>query len=346
MPNVESEPLSPPRVAMLIPRAIVRGVGGWGPDAERVLSAGSLSWSDLDDADATMSVACEEAMWRAAVLLDGGALIGLRAARALGRGAFGALEYSVRNSATLTEGMQRLVRFARLLHGAQVFRFDPGARGGGVLSYRSPHVQDAPIAAVVGDFALAAVLLIGRDATGSALPVSEARLARAAPRSSADYVDVFGPDVRFGAADWSLSFSPETLAMPMRAADNELCEVLDRYLTRDLVALDASETFLARLRVQIKDLLGSGEPSIASVAAGLELGERTLQRRLRDIGTSFHDELNHVRRDLALRLLRQPDVTVTGVALLLGYGEVSSFHRAFRRWTGTTPGRFRRNDAK
>lgn len=59
-------------------------------------------------------------------------------------------------------------------------------------------------------------------------------------------------------------------------------------------------------------------------------------------GTSFHELLNDVRRELACSYLRQPGVSVTEVAFLLGFTDVSNFTRAFKRWTGASPTRFRR----
>jgi len=69
---------------------------------------------------------------------------------------------------------------------------------------------------------------------------------------------------------------------------------------------------------------------------------RTLQRRLREEGTSFAELLDEVRKNLALRYLADARYEAADAAFLLGYAELSTFHRAFRRWTGTSPGEWRR----
>ncbi|HBQ12172.1 MAG TPA: hypothetical protein DEF51_13805 [Myxococcales bacterium] len=74
----------------------------------------------------------------------------------------------------------------------------------------------------------------------------------------------------------------------------------------------------------------------------LEISPRALQRRLADQDTSYQELLDETRREVAEQLLRQDGVSIAGAAYLLGYSEVSAFHRAFKRWTGLTPGRFRR----
>jgi AraC-like DNA-binding protein len=85
------------------------------------------------------------------------------------------------------------------------------------------------------------------------------------------------------------------------------------------------------------DHLLDGEPALGAVAAKLHMSPRSLQRRLRDEGTSFARVLSGLRHDLALRHLRNPQITIGDVAFLLGFSEVSAFHRAFKRWTGRTP---------
>ena len=84
-----------------------------------------------------------------------------------------------------------------------------------------------------------------------------------------------------------------------------------------------------------------GQPA-AAIAADLGLPPRTLQRRLASDGTSFGSLLEEVRRELALRLLSEPRTSVAEVAFALGFADQTAFHRAFVRWTGSTPGEHRR----
>jgi AraC-like DNA-binding protein len=91
---------------------------------------------------------------------------------------------------------------------------------------------------------------------------------------------------------------------------------------------------------QVREVLSRELPAAAdqaAVARKLGLSARTLQRRLAEAGTSFQDVLDEVRAGAARRLLRDPALAVSEVAFSLGYAELSSFYRAFRRWTGQTP---------
>jgi AraC-like DNA-binding protein len=97
-----------------------------------------------------------------------------------------------------------------------------------------------------------------------------------------------------------------------------------------------------QVRQHVLAALQTGEPSIEAVARELATTSRTLQRRLRDEKTSFQQVLDEVRREAALKHMRSRRVNIDEVAFLLGFEKANSFHRAFKRWTGVTPGEFRR----
>ncbi|MFN9944969.1 MAG: helix-turn-helix transcriptional regulator, partial [bacterium] len=85
-------------------------------------------------------------------------------------------------------------------------------------------------------------------------------------------------------------------------------------------------------------LLPDGEPSLPTVARRLALGERTLQRRLREEGLTFRALVDDVRHECAKIQRATPEVSVAEVAYSLGFSSPSAFHHAYRRWTGASPG--------
>jgi AraC-like DNA-binding protein len=95
----------------------------------------------------------------------------------------------------------------------------------------------------------------------------------------------------------------------------------------------------------IARLLCRGEAETEAVAHELGMSVRTLARRLGDLGVTFAQILDEFRHDLALRYLRDPHLSLSQIAFLLGYSELSAFSHAFRRWTRTTPGEWRTKHA-
>lgn len=107
---------------------------------------------------------------------------------------------------------------------------------------------------------------------------------------------------------------------------------------------DASEAdpFSLGLHAAIRRQLPAGSCSIDSIASDLNVSRRTLQRRLKGRDTSFQQLLQRVKSNLARKYLEDKSLSVIEIALLLGYGDPSSFSAAFKSWSGFTPTEYRR----
>lgn len=111
-----------------------------------------------------------------------------------------------------------------------------------------------------------------------------------------------------------------------------------------MVAPPADQTYRERVRQVLQVLLlklEGGEPQFGAVARQLPTSERTLQRRLKEEGTCFSEVLDELRRELALRYTEE-GVELDEISIRLGFAHSTALHRAFKRWTRTTPGEYRR----
>ncbi|MHA6493608.1 AraC family transcriptional regulator [Pseudomonas borbori] len=182
-----------------------------------------------------------------------------------------------------------------------------------------------------------AVLVIQRELIGAAVPLRQVQLQMAAPADSTPFIERFGVLPEFACARNRLSFDRDLLDRPLpRANPNsaQLCEL-------------QCQTLLAKRRVrsglagQIRDRLLSRPGRLAdmeSIATELHMSSRTLRRKLEDENSSFRALQEEVRQALAEELLGTGGLTLEEIAERLGYGEVSNFIHAFKRWKGTTPG--------
>jgi len=107
------------------------------------------------------------------------------------------------------------------------------------------------------------------------------------------------------------------------------------------VGEDDERTLADDVRVALSETICGDRPAIAKVAKALGMSTRTMQRRLGELGTTYQDVLDDVRRQSARRLLTNTDLAIGEVAFVLGFEEVNSFTRAFHAWEGTTPVRWR-----
>ena len=136
----------------------------------------------------------------------------------------------------------------------------------------------------------------------------------------------------------SIDFTLTDAARPFVTRNSEMWSILEPELRRSLDTLTAQESTSARVSFALVESLAAGADSIAHVADELAVSPRTLQRQLAGEGATFAQILASTRERLALHYLHHTSLTNTEIALLLGFDEPSSFHRAFHLWTGQTPG--------
>lgn len=137
----------------------------------------------------------------------------------------------------------------------------------------------------------------------------------------------------------AIAFPTVMLDQPVSSANRLLFTLLGGYLDR--VKHASRTTLVERVQDYVRGSLSSGACSIEQCAQKLGTSVRTLQAHLSDYGLKFSDILENQRIELAQRYLERDELSLDDVAAMLGYSEQSSFGRAFKRWTGSTPQRFR-----
>jgi AraC-like DNA-binding protein len=149
----------------------------------------------------------------------------------------------------------------------------------------------------------------------------------------------FNAIVRFGQSSSGLFFYNRDLNSPIADPDPQLYELATSFI--DTRFPSAAMTMTSRVRSIVGKLLVVGQCTNSRVASTLGLHPRTLQRRLREEGECFEAIKDSVRRDIALRYLREPDVPLIRVAEMLGYSEASVLSRSCYRWFSATPSQLR-----
>jgi AraC-like DNA-binding protein len=192
---------------------------------------------------------------------------------------------------------------------------------------------------------LAITVICLRSATGTSWTPREVWFQHAPPENTSEHRRIFRAPVRFAQVSNELFFHRSLLDVPIARADLGLCTVLDRHAEELLAKFSAQgrpQNVVDQVRQILSIALRGGDPGLEASARQLRMSARTLQRKLNEKGTSHQDLLDEMRRELSMRYLQEPEVAICEVAYLLGFSESSAFHRAFRRWTGTTPRDYRR----
>ncbi len=186
------------------------------------------------------------------------------------------------------------------------------------------------------DGALAALTSFFRELCGVDWAPSAVFFSRSTPDDLAPYREYFHAPLHFGSAVCALRFDRKWMAWPVAGADPQRLQ-----LARKRALAIGNAALLERVHRALRTLLLHGRSSGADVAQSLAMHQRTLQRRLRAEGSTFQHVLDQVRLAVAKDLLEDSTAAVNDISAALGYADDVSFIRAFRRWTGTTPGAWR-----
>jgi AraC-like DNA-binding protein len=316
-------------------RAVLRTAEAESMDTRALMDAHGLDPSALEGRDARVSTERFLSLFAAAAERSSDPVFGASVAKRMDSAAFGLLGFVVASCPTLREALARFGRYARLL--CDELRFDTIERGPQVAVVygmdASPHVSAL--------FEMAITHLVTTARRGTADRFTPLRVLfrhQAAPRA---LPSLLAAPVEFGAVEDAVLCDRASLDLPLRGANPALLDVLESHVALVLESAPADDDMVARARHAVRMLLPDGEPSLVTVARRLALGERTLQRRLREEGLTFRALVDDVRHECAKIQLANPEVSVAEVAYSLGFSSPSAFHHAYRRWTGASPGSVR-----
>jgi len=296
-----------------------------------------------DSPDARFSDERLDRAWLRAAELTGDPCLGLRAARFINPGSLHALGFAWLVSDTLYDALTRLVRYFEVISngvGLELsvsgdecrLTMDRILLGRSALAYR----LDAAWAALIAMCRL--------NLSDDYAPLS-LTLSRPAPPCTADFYRLFGCPVTFAAPCDAMTFARASVEQPLPTANRVLARTNEQVIA-DYLARFHANSFPDRVRTRLIELLPGGTYNEETVAQSLNVSRRTLQRRLADDGTSFKVLLDEARRELAVRYIGEKRLSIKETSYLLGFGEPGNFTRAFKRWTGEPPSRFRAGTAR
>lgn len=263
--------------------------------------------------------------------------LGLRLGQTITPRHAGIMGYVLLASPNLREALQRLERYQRLIYDVTPMEWRDG--GGYIdLAWDAKHGRPGPL---VDETAITALVQFCRNITDHRLAPRFVYFINPCPHNLQPYTDYFGCPVKFDQAETIVRFDHEDLGRPLRTADPNMIALMERHAENLLASLPHQDALIEQVRKTLTGCLHEGEPNIDIVAARMGRTTRTLQRALSEAGSSFRDELNAIRKELALAYLQHAHLSILDIAMLLGYTEHSAFTRSFRQWMGVSPKAYR-----
>lgn len=318
--------------------AIARTMQREGLDWARAFEMAGLEPSNSADADARYPISGYTRLWQAAVELSGDPAFGLKVAEHASPASLHALGMTFLASETLDDVFDRIQRYSRIVTDAVAVRVQRSTRRVTLCYTVPPH--GFPIAYEAFDAFLGLTVKLGWMLPQREVDPLKVDLTRPRPANARPYREWFRAPVRFGAAENRLHYDPAMLTEPLPTANPALARATDRIIVDYLARFDLSQ-FSLQVRSDILGRLASGYASLAAVAASMNMSPRSLQRHLHAESTSYQAIFDDLRRELACQYLLGSELSLGDITHRLGFGDQSNFTRAFRRWTGTTPRRYR-----
>lgn len=305
---------------------------------DALLAAMALQRSMLDEADRMLSAQRYAELWERAVALTGDEYLGLHAGAVPRPGKYGILGFAMMASDTLGEALECQRRYQDLVGKTGISALYRPTPEVAELRWQSPLTRLSRQIAEehVASWTAFAQLLIGGDERPLYVCFEHVPVG-----NSDEYRRVLGCEARFGQAYTAVAFSPQLLSRPIRDKNPILRRLLDHHAEQLLAARRQTADAVGDVWQAVTEALASGMPSLDDVARRLNCSSRSLQRRLAARGQNFKELIDEVRRGLALRYIDDGKLSLLDIAFLLGFSEQSGFQRAFKRWTGTTPGAWR-----
>lgn len=341
--------MAEPTIAAGYPKALLAFAVSRGADRRALLERSGLSSHDLADPDARVALGRYMALFEAAIDLCADPALALHFGEAVRMQEISIVGLICEAAETTAEVGRQLNRYSRLVvdhqggASAAMVRATPGRDGVWMEvvsdAYRNrPLMVEAELARLIGNTRA----MFGSVPAFQAMrfPLA-AHFAYPAPSYRAEYARVFRAPLVFDSDRNALLLDAAFLTLRQPPTNRYVFGVLSKRADALLKELEASKTVRARVESLLMPVLHTGDASMDAIAVRMGLSRRTLLRKLSAEGITFEKALDELRHKLALDYLSGRKVSVNEAAYLLGFSEPAAFSRAFKRWTGTTPRRFR-----
>jgi len=264
--------------------------------------------------------------------------LGLLLGQRLNVSTHGILGYAVLSSANLGKAIQFALKYYRVL--GLTYELEMIERGDRVELRATESMPLGTLGRFAAEGLLSSLYTIARFLVGERLRDVAVGFAHAAPHYAERYERVFGVAVAFEQPCHWLSMPMAYLERPMALANPATVQMCEQQCEALLSTLDVQDDLLTRMRRLL--LARPGEfPDLDSAAKALHTSGRSLRRHLANMGTSYQQVLDEIRKKLALQYLATTHLPLYEIAYLLGFSDPSNFRRAFKKWTGKAPSEYR-----
>jgi len=323
-------------------KVVCTAINARGVDSSQLLQRADISLDSLIDPEGRIPVSKMSHLWALAVETTGDETFGLSVPNFILPTSFHALGFSLMVSASLRDAWLRTQRYYKVVSDVLDIQIKQGNSESALCYVKVPGKEYA-IEAI--DAFVATMVKLSTDITGGSAKPTKILFERSKPKDIDRFKVLLPCEIYFESACNEIYYKNEDLDRVLTTANRDIAlkndEVVQSYLSRLL-----KQSLSRQVTEKIITLLAMGEPSQEVIANELHISSRQLQRKLKDESSSFRSLLEEVRKDLAKNYLSRPQQSVIEIAFQLGFQDPSNFTRAFKRWFGTSPSAFRKQQVQ
>ena len=319
-------------------RLLIKLLVDSGISAQALKAATNINAKDADDPDLTVPIGNHISLWQYAVKIMDDPALALHLSENMDRIGIGFGKRIVLYSATLKEALIHWQQYSWMTCAARIIRWKE-EEGQCVITFRQPSPSHQSVHMVEYSFALA--MVYSRSLTGLDLRPKKVCFMHPEPGYSKEYKKIFKSKVLFSQPENALFFSKKMLNVAFKTHDSYMLSVLKQFADTHKARPDRNETMRDRVIEHMVPNFPKGEVDIVHTAQAFFVSRSTLQRKLRQEGTSFMEVRDYTRKELAVSYLKQA-FSAAEIAYLLGFSAPSAFQHSFKRWFGASPGEMRK----
>lgn len=304
-------------------------IKGQGVNPNKIFKPHHINVKELKSTDNRIKAATIDSLWIDAEKLIGNTSFPLDMAKFWHPSYMGALGYAWLTSNTLRDGFCRIQRYVKIVSSQLGISVDD--MGDKVLIS-----LDYDCSLVRATSGLAILTHMCRINYQDELSPSKITFKDPEPSDSEKYVDYFKCPVLFGADTDSLLFPASVVDEELSGGNEQLAKLNDQVLIKYLDTL-TQDDLIVKIKALIVQNLPSGTVTIDRVAEELYTSSRSLQRKIKELGTTYKKIYSECQRHLAEKYVAEGKMNLTEISFILGFSEMSSFSRSYKRWTGHSP---------
>lgn len=324
--------------SMLGMGALLAELQAQGVPSRAVLEGSGLTEQHFGDQQVRMSHAQKVTLYRNALRLAGTGDVGLRAGQRQRLCDFGVYGYALVSSPTFGDAVALGVRHIKLAGPVLEKRFR--IEGDTAIFEGRDVLQLGELLPLCTEYWFSSIHRLTACVLEAPLPSRVLMLPYARPAHAEAYEAIFDCPVQFGAGRLEWHFDASMLQFPLPHAQPRTAELCEQMCQRLAHGLPAQTELELSIRTACIESCGSF-PKLDEMACQLGLSVRTLQRRLSELGSHYQQIMDDLRSSLAIEFLTHTTLSVDEVGQRLGFSEATNFRKAFRKWTGQSPGTFR-----